>query len=235
VPLLENLPPTNDDGAGGGHLYIPWWIWDTKRMEQLGFARGYHVEFGGGRAMPSIGTAAGIERFAGGSYGRKYKEDVRRYYGSFVYFSCRGEMIPNENCFCDLDPTVKDKWGIPVLRFHWQWSDHELKMAVHAEQTFAQILEACGGRAWRAPTTDGREAIQPGGEIIHEIGGARMGDNPQNSVTNQFGQTWDVKNLYLTDGAIFASKAHKNPTLTIMALAWRNSEHLLAEMKKGNI
>ena len=61
-----------------------------------------------------------------------------------------------------------------------------------------------------------------------------MGERVQNSVTNSFGQTWDVKNLFLNDGATFASKAHKNPTLTIMALAWRNSEHLLEEMKKGN-
>ena len=62
-----------------------------------------------------------------------------------------------------------------------------------------------------------------------------MGDNARHSVTNQYGQTWDVKNLFLTDGAVFASKAHKNPTLTIMALAWRNSEHLLEEVTKGNI
>jgi choline dehydrogenase-like flavoprotein len=235
VPLLENLPPTNDDGAGGAHCYIPWWIYDRKRVEEIGFPRGYHVEFGGGRSMPNMGTAAGLDGLTGGSYGRKFKEDMRRYYGSFVHFSCRGEMIPNEHCFCELDPTVKDRWGVPVLRFHWQWSEHELNMAVHAEKTFAEILEACGGRAWRTPNTDGRKAISAGGEIIHEIGGARMGTAADGSVTNQFGQTWDVPNLFINDGATFASKAHKNPTLTIMALAWRNSDHLLEEMRKGNI
>lgn len=235
IPILENLPPQNDDGAGGGHLYIPWWIYDRQRVEALGFPRGYHVEFGGGRYMPSVSTGAGMDHLTEGSYGRKYKQDMRRYYGTFVGFSGRGEMIPNENCFCDLDPNVKDKWGIPVLRFHWQWSEHELRQALHAEQTFAEIIAACGGRTYRAPHTDGRKAISDGGRIIHEVGGAMMGDNAKSSVTNAWGQTWDVKNLFLADGAVFCSKAHKNPTLTIMALAWRNSDYLLAEMKKGNL
>lgn len=235
LPLLENLPPTNDDGAGGGHMYIPWWIWDPRRMEALGFPRGYHVEFGGGRYMPGVGIASGLDRFTRGSYGRRFKEDMRRYYGTFVNFASRGEMVPNEHCYCELDPEVKDRWGIPVLRFHWRWSEYELKQALHAEQTFAELLEACGGRPWRAPTTDGHQAISRGGEIIHEVGGARMGTDRRNSVTNQFGQTWDVPNLYINDGAIFCSKAHKNPTLTIMALAWRNSDHLLQELARHNL
>ena len=62
-----------------------------------------------------------------------------------------------------------------------------------------------------------------------------MGDKPSNSVVNQWGQTWDVKNVFVTDGSIFASKAHKNPTLTIMALAWRAADHMLAEMNRGNL
>ena len=83
--------------------------------------------------------------FRQGSYGTKFKEDARRYYGSFVGFAARGEMIPNENCYADLDPAVKDQCGIPVLRFHWKWSDHEINQALHAEKTFAALIEAMGG------------------------------------------------------------------------------------------
>ena len=78
----------------GGHMYAPWWLYKEQLAGKLGFARGYHIEFGGGRSMPGMGTGAGLEWLNGGSYGRKFKEDARRYYGSFVYFAGRGEMIP---------------------------------------------------------------------------------------------------------------------------------------------
>ena len=55
-------------------------------------------------------------------------------------------MIPNENSYCEIDPEVKDKWGIPVLRFHWKWSENEQKMANHMQATFRSIIEAAGGR-----------------------------------------------------------------------------------------
>ncbi|HEX9783006.1 MAG TPA: GMC family oxidoreductase [Opitutaceae bacterium] len=235
-PQLENLPPHNDDGAGGNHVYAPWWLYREQRAGQLDFARGYHIEIGGGREMPGMGTAAGLEDLTGGSYGRKLKEDARRYFGSFVGFAGRGEMIPNEHSFCELDPDVKDRWGIPVLRFHWKWSEHEIRQAAHMQRTFAEIFEASGGRVHGfPPKPDGRDAIEPGGKIIHEVGGTIMGSDPKTSVTNQWCQTWDVKNLFITDGGPFCSNADKNPTLTMMALAWRASEHLLAELHKGNL
>jgi len=235
IPLLESLPPHNEDGAGGGHMYAPWWLYGPQLAGKLGFARGYHVEFGGGRDMPSLGTAAGLEWLTGGSYGRKFKEDVRRYYGSFVGFDGRGEMIPNENSYCELDPEIKDKWGIPVLRFHWKWSEHETRQAAHMQRTFAEIIQAMGGRVKGEVLTDGPKAIAAGGSIIHEVGGAIMGADAKTSVTNRWGQTWDVSNLYITDGAVFPSNADKNPTLTIMALAWRAAEHILDRMNRKEL
>jgi choline dehydrogenase-like flavoprotein len=234
VPMFENLPVHNEDGAGGGHVYVPWWLYQEQSAGKLGFARGYHIEFGTGRRMPGMGVTGGIDALTQGSYGRQFKEDARRYYGSFVGFAGRGEMIPNEDSFCDLDPAVKDQWGIPVLRFHWRWSEHETRQAAHMQQTFAALIEAMGGKA-RAPSADGSKAIEPGGKIIHEVGGTIMGADPKTSVTNQWCQTWDVKNLFVTDGGPFASNADKNPTLTIMALAWRASDYLLEEMRKGNL
>jgi choline dehydrogenase-like flavoprotein len=147
-------------------------------------------------------------------------------------------MIPNEGSYCELDPVVKDKWGIPVLRFSWQWSEHELKQAEHMENTFKEIVAAMGGKvlgrnANRKRIND-KAVIEKGGRVIHEVGGAIMGADAKKSVTNQWCQTWDVPNLYLTDGAPFAGNADKNPTLTIMAVAWRASDHILAEMKKGS-
>jgi len=235
VPLLESLPPLNEDGTSEGHMYTPWWLYREQRAGKMDFARGYHIEFGGGKRMPGLGTLAGIEWLTGGSYGKRFKEDARRYYGSFVSFDGRGEMIPNENSYCEIDPQVKDKWGIPVLRFHWKWSQHETRQAAHMQKTFKEIIEAMGGRVNGEVETDGAKAIQAGGSIIHEVGGAIMGMKAKSSVTNQWGQTWDVKNVFLTDGAVFPSNADKNPTLTIMALAWRATDHLLDLMRRKDL
>jgi choline dehydrogenase-like flavoprotein len=236
VPLLESLPPMNEDAADGHQMYVPWWLYKEQLAGKLGFARGYHIEFGGGHHMPGYATAAGIEWLTGGSYGAKFKQDVRRYYGSFVYFDGRGEMIPNENSYCEIDPGgTKDKWGIPVLRFHWQWSQHELGQAAHMQRTFADIINVMGGSVQGTVETDGAKAIAPGGFIIHEVGGAIMGSDAHSSVTNEWCQTWDVPNLFITDGAVFASNADKNPTLTIMALAWRAADHILARMRRKEL
>ena len=235
IPLLESLPPHNEDGASGGHMYAPWWLYKEQLAGKLGFARGYHVEFGGGRSMPGLSTAAGLEWLTFGSYGRRFKEDARRYYGSFVYFDGRGEMIPNEHSWCEIDPDVKDRWSIPVLRFHWGWSEHETRQAVHMQNTFAQLIEAMGGRVKGEVLTDGAKAIAAGGSIIHEVGGALMGTGAKESVTNRWGQTWDVGNLFITDGAVFPSNADKNPTLTIMALAWRAADRILELMRRKEL
>ena len=235
VPMLESLPPLNEDAADGHQLYTPWWLYREQLAGKLGFARGYHIEFGGGKHMPGPDTGAGLEWLTGGNYGAKFKQDVRRYYGSFVYFSGRGEMIPNENSYCEIDPGgLKDKFGIPVLRFHWKWSEHETRQAAHMQRTFGDIIEAMGGKPNRIET-DGARAIAPGGLIIHEVGGAIMGADPKVSVTNQWCQTWDVPNLFVSDGAVFPSNADKNPTLTIMAVAWRAADHILERLRRREL
>jgi choline dehydrogenase-like flavoprotein len=89
-----------------------------------------------------------------------------------------------------------------------------------------------GGKATPRP---GREALNKPGEIIHEAGTAMMGTDPKNSVVNSFGQTWDVKNLFLMDASILPSNPDKNLTLTVLALAWRSADYLLGELKKGSI
>ncbi|MGI9625464.1 MAG: GMC family oxidoreductase [Longimicrobiales bacterium] len=235
IPALEALPPHNEDGASGMHMYMPWWQYQEQLSGRLGFARGYHIEFGGGRRMPGYGAFAGLEPLTGGSYGRQFKEDCRRYYGSFVFFDGRGEMIPNDDCYCEVDPNQMDQWGIPVLKFHWKWSDHETRQAAHMQHTFKGIVDEMGGTVLSTVHEDGANAIAPGGQIIHEVGGVRMGARPQDSVLNQFCQSWDVPNLFVTDGGCFASNADKNPTLSIMANAWRASDYIVDQLSQQNI
>ncbi len=235
IPALENMPLVNEDGAAGIHLYMPWWLYGGQQRGKLDFARGYHVEFGGGRSMPDPWIFSGLEDFTNGSYGKRFKEDARRYYGSFVWFDGRGEMIPNPDSYCELDPDVLDRWGVPVLRFHWKWSKHEINQASHMVRTFAQIIEAMGGKVGGAVETDGSKVIAKGGQIIHEVGTVRMGSDPKDSVLNAWCQTWEVKNLFVTDGAPFVSNADKNPTLSILALAWRTCDYIVDQAKRRAI
>ena len=233
VPALSGMPHYNSDGYGG-HLYVPWWLWDKK---DLGFPRGYHIEVGGGYGMPGIGSFTGIVNRAEG-YGLAMKQAIRAEYGTTVSLSGRGEMIPNEQSFCEIDPDVKDRWGIPVLRFHWAWSDYELDQVRHMQSTFRAILEGMGGKV-NAPSqtsqTPGRPPISRGGAIIHEVGTIRMGNDPRTSVLNRFCQAHDVRNLFVADAAPFVGNPDKNPTHTIVALAWRTAEYLAEEMRQGNV
>jgi choline dehydrogenase-like flavoprotein len=287
VPALSGMPHYNSDGYGS-HLYVPWWLSD--KHKGLNFPRGYHIEVGGGYGMPGIGSFAGIVNRAEG-YGIPMKQAIRADYGTSVGLSGRGEMIPNEQSYCEIDPEMKDRWGIPVLRFHWGWSDHELNQVRHMQRTFRAILESMGGQiaagggrgggrgsaqamgagaqpgqqapqtgqagpqtglpnapAGQPTTAPGAERpgnppapdptrppISRGGAIIHEVGTVRMGDDRHTSPLNKFSQSHDVKNLFVADAAPFVSNADKNPTHTIIALAWRTAEYLAEEMRKGHV
>ena len=234
-PQLENMPPHNQDGASAMHVYMPWWLYGEQAAGKLDFARGYHIEFGGGRGMPGPGAFGGLESYTNGAYGLRFKEAARRYYGSWMWFDGRGEMIPNEDCYCEIDPDGVDQWGIPTLKFHWKWSSHELNQARHMQHTVRDIIEAMGGKVTSTVQDDGARAIAAPGQIIHEVGGAIMGSDAGRSVLNQYCQSWEVPNLFVTDGAGYVSNADKNPTLSIMAIAWRASEYLVDELNKGTI
>ena len=230
VPSLEGLPRYNSDGAGGAHLYMPWWGWE--QQEALGFPRGYHIEIGGGFGMPGIGSFGRAARESG--YGAALKAQARREYGASIGFQGRGEMIPNEASFCEIDPDVVDRWGIPVLRFHFAWSDHERRQARHMADTFRALIDSLGGIA-RTPSSRDATGISVGGSIIHEVGTVRMGDDRRSSALNGFCQAHEVDNLFVCDAASFVGNPDKNPTLTINALAWRASEYLAEEMRRGNL
>jgi len=235
LPILEDLPPRNEDGVGGMHMYMPWWHYQDQKAGKMPFARGYHIEFGGGRGLPGADDFSGTERVLGGGYGVELKRNVRRVFGAQVGFTGRGEMIPNADSYCDLDPVTVDQWGIPVLRFHFKWSQDEILQAKHMQDTFKEIITAAGGKYFTDATAENNWGIARGGSIIHEVGAARMGADPKTSVLNSNCQAWDCKNLFVTDAAPFVSNADKNPTLTITALGWRTSEYIAEQVKKRNL
>ncbi|HEX2760231.1 MAG TPA: GMC family oxidoreductase [Rhizomicrobium sp.] len=231
IPALEGRPRYNEDGIDVAHLYIPWWLYKEQAAGKLDFPRGYHYEIGGRFNAPGSGLSlGGMED----GYGASLKDDARRYYGAQLSYTVRGEMIPNKDSFCELDPNVKDKYGMPVLRFHWKWTQHEIRQIAHGIKTAKEMIQRLGGTVL-TPERPPEEAIEDGGVIIHELGTARMGDKPSNSVTDGFGKAWDVDNLVIVDGSVFTSNAHKNPTLTIMALAWRSTDRLVQRLKRGEI
>ena len=231
IPKLVDQPAHNCDGVGGMHVYMPWWI-DNKKLD---FPRGYHIEVWGGRDVPSSGFMGGIHRYPkGGGYGKELKADYRHYYGTSIGFDGRGEMIPNEKSYCEIDPEKKDRYGIPVLRFHWEWSDHEINQVKHMQETFRALIAQMGGTVNnQMPSKERGYGISNGGSIIHEVGGVRMGDDPNSSALNANCQAHACKNLFVADGGPFVGQADKNPTWTILALAWRTSEGIARMMKEG--
>ncbi len=243
IPKLFGRKRYNEDGVGGMHVYTPWWL-DNRKLD---FARGYHIEYGGGMGMPGYGFGFGMQNVNGkftarngvqkqaGGYGASLKDDIRYFYGANFGMAGRGEAIAREDNFCEIDPNTVDKYGIPVLRFNYTWSDHEIKQAKHMQETFQEIAHHLGAVVPPSPGKESNYGLTKPGEIIHEVGTVRMGNDPKKSALNKYNQAHDCKNLFVVDGGPFVSQADKNPTWTILALSMRASEYLMEEMKKGNV
>ena len=244
LPQLFGRKKYNEDGVGGAHIYSPWWL-DNKKLD---FPRGYHIEYWGGMGQPAYGfgwdvqtyngkyAVAGKQKEAGG-YGTSLKEDYRFFNGAGVGMAGRGEMIPVESNYCEIDPHVVDKYGIPVLKFNVKFSEHEINQAKHMKETFREIMHNMG-----AVITWGNDdneknlyGLNKPGEIIHEAGTVRMGNNAKTSALNKFNQAHDCKNLFVVDGGAFVSQADKNITWTILALSMRASEYIVDQLKKNNL
>ena len=149
-------------------------------------------------------------------------------YPSAISFGGFGEVLARHENEVGLDPTVVDAWGIPVVRFNYRFGDNELKMMNDMANSIEEMLHEAGAE----DITISKEAL-PEGWSIHELGTARMGSDPKSSVTNSYGQTHDVKNLFVVDGSIFVSAANQNPTWTILALAMRGSQYLVEQFRTG--
>jgi choline dehydrogenase-like flavoprotein len=211
---------TLDDGRPGG-FYIA--RFRNLQEKHPNFIRGYGFEGDAGQGMfPYIMNSRG--------FGAEFKEEVRQNRGSYISMGAFGEVLARYENYVDLDPIVKDKWGVPALRFHYKFGDNERRMVADMQETAHEMFEAAG---FDVLEVDKR--IRTEGASIHELGTARMGNDPKTSVLNQFEQSHDVKNLFVVDGSAFVNASCQNPTWTIMSLCWRSCDYLADEFAKGNL
>lgn len=195
---------------------------DTDRSD---YVRGFH--YGGGASR--IGwSRGGSERGIGASL----KEKLRTPGPWRMSINAFGEMLPNHENRIWLDATETDQWGIPLLHVSAAYGSNELEMRKDMVAAAEEMLEAAGATEIGTFDQIGRTAP---GDAIHEMGTARMGRNPEDSVLNGWNQAHDVPNLFVTDGACMTSSACQNPSLTYMALTARAVDYAVREMKNGNI
>ena len=207
-------PPRRPNG-----VYIPRFR-NLDRTHTNGFIRGYGYQGGSspGYAMDAPG------------FGKAYKEAVHKKARWRTSFNAWCECLPRYENFVELNHDKLDAWGIPTLKIHFSWSDNEYKMWDDGRQQAAEMLEATGHKEVKL---QGEPSV--GGFCIHEVGTARMSENPKQGVLNKYAQAHDVKNLFVTDGAAWTSVACQNPTLTMMAITTRTCDYIQDQLGKGGL
>jgi choline dehydrogenase-like flavoprotein len=221
VKDLVGKPRTLDDGRPGG-FYVP--RFRNLADKNPNFLRGYGFEGEGGTEMfPDKARETP-------GFGAAFKKTVRDKAGAYINMGGFGEVLARYENYIDLDPGLKDKWGVPVIRFHYKFGDNEKKMCEDMANSAQEMFEAAG-----IEIVEVEKRVLTEGWSIHELGTARMGTDPKTSVLNQFQQSHDIKNLFVVDGSSHVNASCQNPTWTIMALAWRSCEHLADELKRGNL
>ncbi|PYV13757.1 MAG: GMC family oxidoreductase [Acidobacteria bacterium] len=216
--LAEKVSPDGPRRPCG--IYIPRFQNLAGGSRSTKFLRGFGYQGGGGSSF----------NMRAPGFGEAFKKSVLEPVAG-VRIVGFGECLPRWDNYVAINPDVKDTFGIPVLHFHMTYSENEQSMIQAMADSASEIMEAAGAKNIRTFKQPDRRP----GFAIHEVGVARMGADPKKSVLNQFEQTHDIPNLYVMDGAAFASTACQNPTLTIMALAVRSTDHLMEEMKRGNV
>jgi choline dehydrogenase-like flavoprotein len=212
---LMGTKTTNDEGFLD-HAYMPSFMHTRKRD----YARSFGAQFGY-QNRRGVGWTRSMPGF-----GADLKRSIKDRYPSFVVFSPYGEMIPNKDSYIDLDPTQKDKFGLPVARRHLVWSDNDNKIFNDMNHWSVEVLKASGAEIQSVADTPVPN---------HEIGGARMGADPETSTVNPHCQVHEVPNLYVVDASVFPSASEKNPTLTIMALAARAADNISTRLKSREV
>ena len=223
APQLMGRPASNDDGISGGHIYLP-------RFDQPGgkrdYLRGYGVQFWGGGCQNNASFAKKLPGF-----GLDFKETVKQRYPALVQLHPYGEVLPRASNRISVEGTPKDRYGVPLFRIEYDIGDNERKMIEAMYDTAEEILHEM--KAEVLPYKRGE--IDKFGSAIHEHGTCRMGKDAKRSALNGYCQMHEVKNMFVVDGSAFPTATEKNPTLTILAMAWRASDYLADEMKKGNV
>jgi choline dehydrogenase-like flavoprotein len=190
------------------------------------YARGFGMQFWGIGCQAGAGWAKGWSGF-----GQSFKRDVRERYPSWIEMHPYGEVVPRAENHVTVEGTPTDKYGVPLPKIVMRYGENEMKMMDEMYDTVEQILRAAKAEVFELK----RGAFDPPGTAIHEHGTCRMGADPKTSALDGFCRMHAVKNLFVVDGSAFPSATEKNPTLTILALAWRATDYLASEMKKGNL
>lgn len=221
VPSLKGLrSPSDDARPNGSGIYIP--RFRNLKEKQSGFVRGYGFE-GDGGSSEIPGFARKIPGF-----GAKFKDEVKKNSATVINIGSFGEVLARPENYVEIDPVVRDAWGIPVLKFNIEFGPNELAMAKDMVETQREMFRAAG-----IEIISERTQPLPPGWSIHEEGTARMGDDPKKSFVTKFNQSHEIKNLFVVDGAAFVSATEKNPTLTILSLSMRASDYIAEEMRRG--
>jgi choline dehydrogenase-like flavoprotein len=236
LPKLRGGPARLDDGKSAG-ITIPNFQNIDKKTQRKDFIRGYVINATGGQTeYPQY--AASVP-----GYGSEWKKEIKsRYVAQARVWNAGGEMLARKENFVELDPEVKDHWGIPVLKIHFTHSDNDRKLIANLQQRAEELFRKAGGEVI-AGLGRGGPAGFPGGPgspdanngasrdrlggAIHESGTARMSVDPKEGVLNSYCQTHDIPNLYVFGGNAFPSTGDKHPTLTMMALSARGCDHIL--------
>ncbi len=221
LPRLLGQPATPDNIADSTVAWAPRWQ-NLKNPREEKFIRGYSVYIGGG-CGEFPGYYGQIEGF-----GAAFKRDLKRYYPTSIGALIQAPTLPSSNNYVDIDPEKKDIFGIPQLRFHFQWGQNELLMWEHSKQVMSDLFKAMGAEMWGADDQPNRA-----GTSLHETGVCRFGNDPKSYVTNKWAQTHDVSNLYICDASIFPSCTDKTTTMPIVAFTMRTCDHMLDNFKKG--
>ena len=215
---LKILPNANPPHRPNG-IYVVRYRNTPAEGKHPYFIRGYG--FQGGSAPEFNMGAPGI--------GADYKKAVKL--GTYdVSLGAFGESLANFDNYCEIDPKLTDAWGIPALRISMAHGKNEAALMRDAGITAAEMLEAAGANNIRLTT-----GVEMPGMAIHEVGTARMGNDPKKSVLNRFCQSHDVSNLLVTDGSCFVSSACQNPTLTMMAITVRACDHLVERFRRNEV
>lgn len=221
LPQLLGQPSFPDHVSGSTIAWMPRWQ-NLENPHQESFIRGYSVYPGGG-----CGEFPWYYRHLEG-FGSSFKRDVKRYYRTPISFTVQAPTLRSDTNYVDIDPEAKDVYGRPAVRIHFQWDDNTLKMWEHSKEVCADVIRAASGEIWGAA-----EHPEPPGYSLHETGTCRMGNDPKTSVTNRFGQTHDVPNLFVCDAGVFLNCTDKTTTISILAFTLRSSEHLIELFRRG--
>ena len=223
APQLYGRPATNDDGISGGHIYIPRF---ERPEDKRDYMRGFGIQLWG----IGCGSNAQFAKQLPG-FGLDFKQDIKRRYPALIQLHPYGEVLPYRHNRISVDGTPPDRFGVPTIRIEYKLGENERKMVPRMYDVVEEILHTM--KAEPLPYTRGD--LDELGAAIHEHGTCRMGDDPKQSALNGFMQMHEVPNLFVTDGSAFPTPTEKNPTLTILALAWRATDYLAEEMGRGNI